>query len=84
MQSQDESGNIKQLVPVDFSDLVDLKNKLKNAEEKGAVSHTIGKLPKQGENVVVNGLSYRVDFADFVRGKYNVKLVLRDKSASTK
>lgn len=79
MQSQDEYNRIKQLEQVDLSELDDLAAKIKTAEEKGAVSHTIGKLPKTGENVTLNGLSYRVDFADFVKGKFNVKLVLRDK-----
>jgi hypothetical protein len=79
MQSQDESGNIKQLVPVDLGNAADLVVKIKSAEEKGAKSHTIGNLPKQGENLIVNGLSYRVEFADFVRGKFTVKLICRDR-----
>lgn len=79
MQSQDELGNIKQLVPVDFGNAADLVAKIKTAEEKGATSHTIGKFPKQGENITVNGLSYCVEFADFVKGKFTVKLVCRDK-----
>lgn len=79
MQSQDELGNIKQLVPVDFGNADDLVAKIKSAEEKGAKSHTIGNLPTKGENITVNGLSYRVEFADFVRGKFTVKLVCRDK-----
>jgi len=79
MQSQDELGNIKQLVSVDFGNLDDLVAKVKAAEEKGAVSHTISKLPKSGESVQINGLSYRVDFADFVKGKFIVKLTCRDK-----
>lgn len=79
MQSQDEFNRIKQLAQVDFSNLSDLAEKIKSAEEKGAVSHTIGKLPKSGDKVEINGLSYRVDFADFVKGKFTVKLVCRDK-----
>jgi Mg2+/Co2+ transporter CorC len=79
MQSQDEYNRIKQLTEVDFSKLDDLAAKVKAAEEKGAVSHVIGKLPKAGDNVQVNGLSYRVDFADFVKGKFVVKLTCRDK-----
>jgi len=79
MQSQDEHGNIKQLVEVDLSNLDDLRKKIQSAEEKGAVSHTIGRLPKAGQTVVIDGLSYRVDFADFVRGKFTLKLVCRDK-----
>lgn len=79
MQSSDERGNIKQLSEVDLSNAMDLVAKIKTAEEKGAVSHTIANLPKAGENVEINGLSYRVQFADFVKGKYTVKLVCRDK-----
>ena len=79
MQSRDEIGNIKQLTEIDLSNVNDLVAKIKTAEEKGAVSHTIAKLPKAGENVEINGLSYRVEFADFVKGKFTVKLICRDK-----
>lgn len=79
MQSKDEIGNIKQLTEIDLSNVNDLVAKIKTAEEKGAVSHTIAKLPKAGENVEINGLSYRVEFADFVKGKFTVKLICRDK-----
>jgi Mg2+/Co2+ transporter CorC len=79
MQSRDEAGNIKQLTEVDLSQANDLVKKIKTAEEKGAVSHTIAKLPKAGQNVEINGLSYRVEFADFVKGKFTVKLVCRDR-----
>jgi Mg2+/Co2+ transporter CorC len=79
MQSRDEDNRIKQLTEVDLSKINDLAVKLRSAEEKGAVSHTIGKLPKADENVTINGLSYRVDFADFVKGKFTLKLVCRDK-----
>lgn len=79
MQSQDPLGNIKQLVPVDMGDAADLVAKIKSAEEKGAVSHTIAKFPKAGQNVEINGLSYHVEFAEFVKGKFRVKLVCRDK-----
>jgi Mg2+/Co2+ transporter CorC len=79
MQSRDENDNIKQLTQVDLSKADDLVEKIRAAEEKGAVSHTIAKLPKAGENVEIKGLSYRVEFADFVKGKFTVKLVCRDK-----
>lgn len=79
MQSKNELGDIKQLIPVDLSKADDLIAKIKTAEEKGAVAHTIGKLPKAGEKVEINGLSYRVDFADFVKGSFRVKLTCRDK-----
>jgi hypothetical protein len=79
MQSQDEYNRIKQLTEVDFSKLDELAAKIKTAEEKGAVSHTIGKLPKAEDNVTINGLSYKVEFADFVKGKFTVKLICRDK-----
>ena len=79
MQSRDENDNIKQLTAVDLSKVDDLAAKIRAAEEAGAVSHTIGKLPRAGESVVINGLSYRVDFADHVKGKFTVKLVCRDK-----
>ncbi len=79
MQSRDENDDIKQLTPVDLGNAADLISKIKTAEEKGAKSHTIGELPKSGENVTINGLSYRVEFADFVKGKFTVKLVCRDK-----
>lgn len=79
MQSKDEIGNVKQLTEVDLSKAADLAAKIKSAEEKGAVSHTIAKLPTAGENVKINGLSYRVEFADFVKGKFRVKLVCRDR-----
>jgi Mg2+/Co2+ transporter CorC len=79
MQSRDEAGNIKQLTEVDFGKADELVKKIRVAEEKGAVSHTIAKLPKAGENIEINGLSYRVEFADFVRGKFTVKLICRDR-----
>ena len=79
MQSRDEVGNIKQFEPVDLSKVDELAAKIKAAEEKGAVSHTIAQLPKAGQHVEINGLSYRVEFADFVRGKFTVKLICRDK-----
>jgi Mg2+/Co2+ transporter CorC len=79
MQSQDEYNRIQQLTQVDLGNIPDLAAKIKTAEEKGAVSHVIGKLPQAGQNVQINGLSYRVDFADFVKGKFQVKLVCRDK-----
>lgn len=79
MQSQDELDNIKQLVPVDLGNADDLVAKILAAKEKGAKSHTIGNLPKKGENLTVNGLSYHVEFADFVKGKFTVKLICRDR-----
>jgi hypothetical protein len=78
MQSRDEHGNVKQLVEVDLSNVADLAAKIKTAEAKGATSHTIAHYPKVGENVQINGMSYRVEFADFVRGQFTVKLVCRD------
>jgi len=78
MQSQDEYNHIKQLEQVDLSKPDDLVAKIKIAEEKGAVSHQIGKLPRVDEKVMINGLSYRVEFADFVKGKFKVSLVLRE------
>ena len=81
MQSQDEAEKIKQLTQVDLSKLDELSAKIKIAEEKGAVSHTIGKLPKAGENVRVNGLSYRVDFADYIKGQFSVNLTLRNEES---
>jgi len=83
MQSKDEndkivsSGILEDLSSV--QGMEDLRRKIQAAEEKGAVSHTIGKLPKAGDNVTINGLSYRAEFADFVKGKFIVKLVCRDK-----
>lgn len=79
MQSRDENETIKQLTEIDLSKADDLVKKIQAAEEKGAVSHTIARLPKAGTNAEINGLSYRVEFADYVRGKFTVKLVLRDK-----
>ena len=79
MQSRDEQGNVKQLTEVDLSRADDLVKKIQAAEEKGAISHTIGKLPKAGQSIDIFGLSYRVEFADHVKGKFRVKLVLRDK-----
>lgn len=79
MQSSDALGNIKQIEQVDLNKLDELASKIKSAEEKGAVSHVIGKLPVKGEHITINGLSYRVEFADFVKGKYAVKLICRDR-----
>lgn len=81
MQSSDENGNIKQTTDVDLAKADDLVKKIRTAEEKGAVSHTIGRLPVAGGQVVIDGLSYRVEFADHVRGKFTVKLVLRDEQS---
>lgn len=79
MQSKDEFGQVKQLEQVDLGNVEKLVQQIKSAEEKGAVSHAIGKFPKAGHNIEILGLSYRVEFADFVRGKFTVKLVCRDK-----
>lgn len=80
MQSIDHKGNVVGMNEVDFSRLNDLVGKIRKLEEeKGATHHVIGKLPKAGENIEIHGLSYRVDFADFVKGKYVVKLTCRDK-----
>ena len=49
------------------------------AEQAGAVKHVIGKLPRQDETVVINGIQYRVDFADYVKGKFVVKLTCRER-----
>lgn len=77
MQSQDERGNIVQSLPVDLGNITDLAEKIKAAEKKGAVSHTIGQLPKVGSTVVIGGLKYRVDFSDFVKGKPVLKLTCK-------
>ena len=77
MQSTDKDGNIVGLTEVDMGNINELTAQIKEAESKGAVSHTIGKLPKAGTNVEINNLSYRVEFADFVKGKFIVKLILR-------
>lgn len=78
MQSRDEEGNIKQSTEVDLSKMDELVKKIQAAEKKGAVSHTIGKLPQAGQQISINGLIYRVVFADYVKGKFNLKLVLQD------
>jgi Mg2+/Co2+ transporter CorC len=79
MQSKDDFNNVKQLVQIDLNDLPDLSAKIKTAEDKGATSHAIGKLPKQGSDVEIGGLSYRVEFADFVKGRFTLKLTCRDR-----
>lgn len=79
MQSMDEMENVKQLVEVDMTDPADLVAKIKTAEEKGAVSHRIGQRLQKGQDVLIAGLLYRVEFADFVRGKFTVKMTLKDK-----
>ena len=83
MQSRDENNNIVSSGILEditsVTGMEDLRRKIQAAEEKGAVSHIIGKLPKAGENLEINGISYRVEFADFVKGKFTVKLTCRDK-----
>lgn len=79
MQSQDENGNVKQFTEIDFSKLDELRAQIKSAEDKGAVSHTIGNLPKAGKIILIEGFKYRVEFADFVKGKYKVTMVCMDK-----
>ncbi len=68
MQSEDIHGNIVQSLPVDLGRAGDLIQKIEAAKEKGAVKHTIGELPQKDATVEINGLKYRVEFADFVRG----------------
>jgi len=77
MQSQDKEGNILQSSQVDLSNIEDLASKIKHAREKGAVQHVVGDLPKKGAFIEVNGLSYRIEFADYVRGQFTIKMVLR-------
>jgi hypothetical protein len=77
MQSRDELNNVVQSEPVDLSQVQDLAEKIKAAQDKGAVQHSIGRLLKKGETVNMFGLEYYVEFADYVRGKYQVKLSLK-------
>lgn len=77
MQSRDEMGNILQSSQVDLSKTEDLASKIKQAQEKGAVQHVVGELPKKGAFIEVNGLSYKIEFADYIRGQFTIKMVLR-------
>lgn len=79
MQSRDDRQNILDLQQIDLSKASELVSKIKAAEEKGATSHVIGKMLAKGEVVDIRGLSYRVEFSDFVKGKYKVTLSLRDR-----
>lgn len=77
MQSLDNKDQIIQSLPVDLDNLKDLRSKIKTAEEKGASSHIIGKLLKAGEEVTIYNLKFKVEFADYVKGKFTVKLILK-------
>lgn len=77
MQSQNLLNRIVQSSPVNLEDADDLAGKMKAAQEQGAVSHTVGKLPRSGETLIINGLQYTVSFADFVKGKFTVKAVMK-------
>lgn len=79
MQSSDQLGNIVQSGPIDTSKAEELAARIKAAEQAGAIKHVIGKLPRQDETVVINGIQYRVDFADYVKGKFVVKLTCRER-----
>jgi Mg2+/Co2+ transporter CorC len=76
MQSLDENNRIVQSVPVDLGNMNDLKAKTKSGADKGGVAHVIAKLPKAGDAIDIHGLKYTVEFADYVRGKFTVKLTI--------
>lgn len=73
----DEKGNIVQSTEIDLQNLSSLAKRIESANQKGAKQHVIGELPKQGGFVEINGLSYKIEFADYVKGRYTIKLVLR-------
>ncbi len=75
MQSYNDIQKLVQSVPVDLQDQPDIEKKKKRAEKKGAVKHVIGKLPVKGQVVMIDGLRFRVEFADYVRGRLTVKMV---------
>lgn len=76
MQSYNERERLIQSVPVDLSNPDELAARVKAAEKKGATHHVIGKLPKSGMTVTLDGLKYRVQFAEHVRGVFTVKMTL--------
>lgn len=77
MQSLDPRGRMISSSQVDPSRAEEMTAQMQQAEKQGAVSHTVGMLPKNGNDVVINGLRYRTVFADYVKGKFTVKLVLK-------
>jgi Mg2+/Co2+ transporter CorC len=77
MQSQNE---LKEIVNTEvFENRDELKAKISDimekAEDLGAVSHTIGKLPSKGSTVEILGLRYEVKFVDGKHGELRLKLV---------
>jgi hypothetical protein len=77
MQSIDANKQIVQSEKVDLGNIEELAAKIKTAQQKGAVQHVVGELPKKGGFIEVNGLSYKIEFADHVKGRFTIKMVLR-------
>jgi Mg2+/Co2+ transporter CorC len=71
---------LKEIVNTEvFENRDELKAKISDvmekAEDLGAVSHTIGKLPSKGSTVEILGLRYEVKFVDRKHGELRLKLV---------
>lgn len=75
MHSCNEQKRLVQSTQVDPEKPFELAEKIASATAKGATSHIIGKLPVKGQVLEINGLKYKVEFADYVRGQFQVKMV---------
>jgi hypothetical protein len=75
MQSRDDKENIVDATPIDVDDSESLKQLLNTARQKGAVSHTIGELPKTGAKFTINGLEFEVVSISVKKGTIHAKLI---------
>ena len=74
MQSLDERDNVIQTAMLNGLDDPRIQELAKKAEERGAVQHRIGELPKRGELFEINGILYKVKFVDYKRGEVRIKV----------
>lgn len=72
MQSYDEVNRIKNTATGRFGKMVELA--AVELEHADVASVSVGKLPQYGQDVVINGLVYRVKFVNRKQGEITLKL----------
>jgi len=69
-----QSYENKKLISTDQGTIEELKERIKELEDQ-ATHHVIGKLPKKGDVVTVNGLRYKVVSVDGIEGKLRLRIL---------
>lgn len=77
MQSYNDKNRLVGSTPLDIHNQAELVKAIQAAEREGAVKHVIGKLPVKGQTLEINGLLFKVEFADYVKGQFQVKMKLK-------